>query len=213
MIPPWMTRRKAVQIGVSVITAGLAGCVTDGSTATDAASTEGVVASPSESTELASNGTTQSDSSSTTMSNTVSTTGLRLPSISAPGSPGGPITVQPPRKVILLDFFATWCQPCIPEMKNLRAVRAAYSHEDVFVISLTQETDRIAIKRFWERYNGTWPVAMDPNLEATQAHVITSLPTVVVLAADGTRVMRDTGLVGEEPLVAAIESALEQGPN
>jgi thiol-disulfide isomerase/thioredoxin len=133
---------------------------------------------------------------------------LRLPSLTAPGSPGGPLTVLPPGKVVLLDFFATWCPPCETEMPNLRAVRSRFDRTDVFLVSLTQESDERAVKRFWEEHRATWPVVVDPTLTATQRFDVTGLPTIVVLAADGTETFRHVGLSGTERLVSAVEAAL-----
>jgi thiol-disulfide isomerase/thioredoxin len=137
---------------------------------------------------------------------------LRLPSLTAPGSPGGPLTVVPEGKVVLLDFFATWCAPCEPEMVNLRAVRNRFDRSRVFVVSLTQETDQRTVVRWWEENRGTWPVVIDPTLTATQRFDVTGLPTVVVLASDGTETFRHVGLAGEERLVTAVQTALDAEP-
>jgi thiol-disulfide isomerase/thioredoxin len=138
------------------------------------------------------------------------TQGLQLPSLDVAGSPGGPVPVRPPGTVVLLDFFATWCAPCKPEMANLRAARARFSPDRVHLLSITQETDESAIERFWRRYDGTWPVATDPDLEATQRYDVVGVPTIIVLTPDGVEVMRHRGLAGEAKIVSNLEAALEQ---
>lgn len=136
--------------------------------------------------------------------------GISLRSLEVGGSPGGLVPIRPPGKVVLLDFFATWCAPCKPEMANLRTVRSRFDREAVFIVSITQETDTAAIKRFWRRYRGTWPVVMDPDIVATRAYDVTGIPTIIVLTPDGTEVLRHVGLAGEEKLVSNVETALRR---
>lgn len=134
--------------------------------------------------------------------------GIRLESLDVGGSPGGPVDLRPADKVVLLDFFATWCAPCKPEMENLRAARSRYSPDSVFILSITQETDEAAIKEFWREYNGTWPVVIDANLEATEKYEVTGIPTIIIFSPAGSRVMRHTGLAGEDKLLANLDAAL-----
>ena len=118
--------------------------------------------------------------------------GLRLETLDVDGSPGEPIRVEPPGEVVLLDFFATWCEPCKPQMAELRTVHE--NAPDLHMLSITWENERAAVREFWQEYEGTWPVALDPRVKAGSTYDVNGLPTMVVLDADGTEVWRHTGL-------------------
>ena len=134
-----------------------------------------------------------------------------LQSVEVGGSPGGPVTLRPAGRVAVLGFFATWCAPCKPEMANLRAARDRFDRDAVSIVSITAEEDRDAVEHFWRRYRGTWPVVLDTDLEATRRYDVAGVPTTLVFAADGERVLRHAGLASEEAIVEAIAEALERG--
>jgi Redoxin. len=177
--------RRAYLAGVAGL-AGLAGCV-GGSDGGDT-------------------GTTQA---ATDTARTPADRGVVLPTVEAPGSPAGTVGLSPPGRAVLVDFFATWCAPCVPEMGNIGAVRDRFTDAELAVVSVTQERDETAIRGFWERHDGAWPVARDPELAATRAYDVTGVPTIVVQSADGETTLRHTGLAGEDRLVEAVRAAVE----
>jgi thiol-disulfide isomerase/thioredoxin len=186
----------------------LAGCSTRGA---NRESPTGESGGPTPANEGAGEATATDASTATAEVATGSSDDLVFPSLDVAGSPGGLVPLRPEGKAVLLDFFATWCPPCDPEMDHLRAVRERYDREEAFVVSVTPETDEAAIESFWTDNRGTWPVVMDPSTRAARAYDATSIPTIVVLAADETEVARHTGLVGEQLLVDALDAALEGG--
>ncbi|MFB6295694.1 MAG: TlpA family protein disulfide reductase [Halobacteriales archaeon] len=138
------------------------------------------------------------------------TDSILLPSLDVRGSPGDLVRLRPPGKVVLLDFFATWCPPCEPEMDNLRAAREQFSEDSVSIVSITRETDEETIEQFWEANEGTWPVVKDPGLRAFREYGVTGLPTILVFTPGGDEVMRHNGLAGEDRIVSNLEAALEE---
>lgn len=130
---------------------------------------------------------------------------LTLSTLDVAGSPGDRVVVEPPGAVTLLDFFATWCKPCEPQMKHLRTVHERFP--GVHLLSITSQRDEAAIRRFWGEYEGTWPVAQDPELRATTRYDAGRLPTLVVLDRDGKEVWRHVGLAASDRIAEKLRTA------
>jgi len=128
-----------------------------------------------------------------------------LDTLAVAGSPGGPVRVAPVENVVLLDFWATWCAPCKPQMAELRRIKQEYPA--VHMLSVTNESDEAAVKQFWREHEGAWPVAMDPNLRVTEQYDVTRIPTLVALDTDNTEVWRHSGLAAADTIADAIDDA------
>lgn len=129
---------------------------------------------------------------------------LALESLDVGASPGGEVQVAPPGRAVVLDFFATWCVPCKPQLDELARV-ADEVGDDVAFRSITSETDRDAIASFWRNHGGPWPVLLDPDVEATEAIGVEGLPTTVLIDREGTVQWRHGGLARADTVRAALE--------
>ncbi|OYR41208.1 TlpA disulfide reductase family protein [Halorubrum sp. Eb13] len=121
---------------------------------------------------------------------------LALPSVVTRDSfPDGDVVLKPDGKIVLLNFFTTWCRPCQEEMPEFRRLRAEYDTETLHMVSITPEVDKKLIQEFWREYDGKWPVVTDPALIATNRWNANSYPTNLVFDVDGTPATGDRSTV------------------
>jgi thiol-disulfide isomerase/thioredoxin len=107
-------------------------------------------------------------------------------------------------RVVVLDFWASWCPPCRASVPALDAF--ARAHPEVSVIGVNVESDRAAgfVRSAHESLGASYPTVHDHDGTLQRAYGITNLPTLLVLDADG--VVRDAhvGAVDERWLAAHV---------
>ena len=65
-------------------------------------------------------------------------------------------------RVVLLDFWATWCPPCLADFPHLKRARAGYDDQDLVILAVSLDrTGRDGLRSFGRRQGVTWPVLFD----------------------------------------------------
>jgi len=117
------------------------------------------------------------------------------PEFSLTGLDGRPVTLAGSRgKVILLNFWATWCGPCRAEIPDLVELQNKYQDRLQILGLVVDDDDQDAIKEFTEKFSINYPVAIATNEIRLQYGGIAALPTSFVLDADGRIVQKHEGL-------------------
>ena len=93
-------------------------------------------------------------------------------------------------KVVLLDFWATWCGPCREAMPEVQSVWEKYHDKGLEVAAITQE-ERSAVLAFHKDNLYTYPVYLDPTGEASLAYDVQYIP-LFVLIRDGKVIWQST---------------------
>ena len=112
-------------------------------------------------------------------------------------------------KVIMLNFFATWCPPCQVEVPDLVAVNKKFAGKDVLIISLSVDEDEKVVVPFMKKMNMDYPVYM-AGRDITKAFQVSSIPHNVFYAKDGQRVISEPGIADTEMMEMVFNKLLEQ---
>jgi thiol-disulfide isomerase/thioredoxin len=118
-----------------------------------------------------------------------------------------------PDKIILLDFFATWCPPCRAEIPHLASIQSTFK-EQVQIIGVLMEESKSNkdIEEFREDMGMNFPVTNSPaNFTLSDAlGGIKSLPTMVMYDKHGVYFTHYVGAAPQEMIEADIQKALER---
>ncbi len=102
-------------------------------------------------------------------------------------------------KVVLLDFWASWCNPCRVEIQNLAALYEQYGGQDFEIVGVSLDTSEKAWKGAIAQLRVRWPQMSDLKgwkSVAAQLYAVQSIPHTVLIDAAGTVI--DRGLEGSE---------------
>ena len=106
-------------------------------------------------------------------------------------------------KVILLNFWATWCGPCRAEIPDLVELQNKYKDHLQILGLVVDDNDQDAIKEFSEKFGINYPVALATNDIRLQYGGIAALPTSFVLDSEGRIVQKHEGL--RDPVLYEME--------
>ncbi len=114
-------------------------------------------------------------------------------------------------KVILLNFWATWCGPCKEEMPSLARLQTQFDPTQFQVVTVTTDMHPQGIKQFLDHLGIRLPVLFDENEDVSRSFMVRGLPTTVLITQEGRAVGRAVGpraWDGEES-VALVRHVLE----
>lgn len=116
-------------------------------------------------------------------------------------------------KVVLLNFWATWCGPCVGEMPAFEQLASEYGDE-VCILAVNCMEDQRTVDSFISEMGYTFPVAYDENGDINMKYPTDGIPYTLVLAKDGTVFEEYVGAYSAqeqyEEYKSAIEAALKE---
>src|SRR5579863_9270894 len=87
-------------------------------------------------------------------------------------------------KVVLLNFWATWCPPCRKEMPDLESLYLRFKEQDLVILAISDE-DAAKVNPFLAERSITYPVLLDPGRKVNELFQIEGIPRTFVYDRDG----------------------------
>ena len=121
---------------------------------------------------------------------------------------GSHITLSELRgKVVLVNFWATWCPPCREEMSHLQKdVIDRFAGKDVVVLPISRGEERKTVESFLKKMGYTFPVGLDGNQSIYKKYASNYIPRSVVVGKDGKVVYVGVGY--DKEIATAIDNAI-----
>jgi cytochrome c biogenesis protein CcmG/thiol:disulfide interchange protein DsbE len=114
-------------------------------------------------------------------------------------------------RVVVVNFWASWCVPCREEHPALLAAWERYRERGVVLVGVNFEDAEASALAYAEEMGGDWPLASDPGSRTAIDYGVFGIPETFVIAPDGTVTARTTGAADYEWLTSEIEAALRAG--
>jgi thiol-disulfide isomerase/thioredoxin len=128
---------------------------------------------------------------------------------------GSPLSLDSLRgRVVLLNFWASWCLECRAELPVLERLHRDYGSRGLSVVAVNFREEREAVRRYARELGLTMPLVLDSAGDIRQSYGVIGLPTSFLIGRDGRAVARAIGpreWTGPEAR-ALIESLLGEPP-
>jgi cytochrome c biogenesis protein CcmG, thiol:disulfide interchange protein DsbE len=140
-------------------------------------------------------------------------TGTRPPAFSGRTTDARPLATADLRgQVVVLNFWASWCLECRPELPVLEALHRRFGPRGLTIVGVNAREERDTVRRYAAELGLTFPLVLDPAGTINATYGVIGLPTTFVIARDGRVVALGVGprAWGSDAGVALLEALLAE---
>jgi thiol-disulfide isomerase/thioredoxin len=98
-------------------------------------------------------------------------------------------------KVVLLNFWATWCTPCRAEIPNFVQFQDSYGPQGLQIVGLSMDDDAKPVREFYQQFKMNYPVGMANDKIAQSYGGVLGLPVTFLIGRDGRVAAKYVGAV------------------
>jgi len=88
-------------------------------------------------------------------------------------------------RAVLVNFWATWCEPCLAEMPSLQALAKLHGSGELLVLTVNFKESATIAQRFAQRTDMDLPILIDPNGQLAKAWEVNVFPSTALIASNG----------------------------
>jgi len=112
-------------------------------------------------------------------------------------------------KVVILNFWATWCPPCRAEMPSMETLYRRFNNQGLVILAVDVGEDALVVQRFIRSGGYTFPVLLDSDNKVSSVYGIEAIPTTFIIDREGKIIGRVVGsIMWDNPKVIAAFDAL-----
>tara|TARA_B100000686_G_scaffold49662_1_gene53233 strand:+ start:299 stop:892 length:594 start_codon:yes stop_codon:yes gene_type:complete len=97
-------------------------------------------------------------------------------------------------RFVLLNFWATWCVPCLKEMPDLEKAYQKMGSKKLVVLAVGMGEDKSSIRNFAEKHDFTFPMIADSTLEIARLYGVENIPITYLINPEGVIIGRALGI-------------------
>lgn len=110
----------------------------------------------------------------------------QAPALSLPARDGTTVTLESLRgRVVLLDFWASWCGPCKSSFPWLASLGSTFPDSDLVVVAVNLDKKRAAADEFLAKHAAPFTVLFDPEGKVAEAFKVNAMPMTFLVGRDG----------------------------
>jgi len=127
-------------------------------------------------------------------------------------APGGIDLAKYRGKVVMVDFWASWCAPCKQAFPYMEKLTRHYAARDLVVITVNAERQRAPGEAFLHQVKSTLPVVWDSDASVVKAWQVNELPATILIDRKGKVRFRHTGFFPDKTpeYTAQIDSLVKE---